>query len=147
MAGAKAGVRVPRVGSYGKVIGLGAVFGAALIILTDPNTAYAAEHHPNWRDDTSGKKCKCECSDLRQVITYASWWNTRSWFDQNSPDVDWGAEQRASSWVDFGLMTARECRGLESRRRIISTVSVIGYTIYNTERSECRWGGRTRDDF
>jgi RHS repeat-associated protein len=135
--GANPGIKTPRIGSAGKVIALGTVASAALIVLTDADAAYAPEISWNWRNThyiPSEAECTCECADFRYTLIVPSWWNLRS-------DTEEGIAIKASSWADYGDMTRRECRDLEGFDTILSEESEVGFTVYSIETSICRFGG------
>lgn len=142
MRGAKPGQKIARTGSLGrilrpgnaKVIGIGTVGSAALIVLTTTKPAYAAESDPSWRAGRNGE-CKCECADFVQTVIYPSWWNYAS-------DVEYQGLQRVSSWVDYGDLDTRKCADLESHLGSEEAGSALGYTIHREYFSICRWDGR-----
>ena len=50
-------------------------------------------------------------------------------------------ETKASDWVSFGLLDVEDCHALEDVPRKIDETSVRGYSVYNTSRVRCRFGG------
>lgn len=144
MAGAKPGVKIPRVGAYGKFIPVGTALSSLLIVATCPSVAQAAETSRDWRDSDDCTKGKVECATFREVLTVASWWNLRSSVWDGEDPVEFVSSTKVSPWVYFGEMTAKEAANFETEWRVISQESVFGYTIYNTERVRCRFNGRER---
>ena len=145
MASAKAGVKIPRVGNYGKIIPVGTVLSAALIVLTSPSVANAAEiPRPDWRNSTDATKGNVECATFRRTITVESWWNLRSSVWEGVDRVQYGDLTRSSSWVEIGEMTAKEATMFETDPKVISQDWVLGYTIYNVEMVICRFNGNMR---
>ncbi|WP_460185734.1 RHS repeat-associated core domain-containing protein, partial [Thermopirellula anaerolimosa] len=102
------------------------------------NTAQAAEVPHDWRDGGmqwwGTQREKCECARFQASLIVPSWWAVFG-------EVEWGDETRASNWVDFGCMDVEDCRALEDEPRVIDETHVTGYTIYNTSRVRCRFGG------
>ena len=141
MAGAKPGVKTPRVGAYGKVIPVGTVICAFLIVATNPSVAEAGEISHDWRDSDDCTKGVVECATFRDVIAVESWWNPRSSVWGDDPN-EFSSSTQVSPWVSLGEMSAEEAARFETEPYVIEQDSVLGFTIYNTERVQCRFNGR-----
>lgn len=102
------------------------------------DTAHAAEIPHDWRDGGVqwwGKQEQpCECAKFQASVIVPSWWAIFG-------EVEWGNETLASNWVSFGCMDVEDCHAIEDEPYVIGETSVTGYTIYNTARVRCRFGG------
>jgi len=139
MKGAFAGKLTPRIGTRGPTI-CGAVGGAILIVLTEPGILQAAE----WsaRDLEVGE---CKCAEYTYVSTDPAFWNFRTWSEQWawSNQIDVGPATRSSSWLSFGEMTRQECNEMSGFNEVISSYSVLGYTVNEIVYTSCKF---TRTD-
>ncbi|MFN9642029.1 MAG: RHS repeat domain-containing protein [Pirellula sp.] len=126
LKGAKPGIKTPRVGSCGPRICWSVGFSAALIVLTSPSTAQAAELDPK-RDCT-----RCFCKTFSEVEVVPSWWNISPW------PVS-GSSNSITPWIDIGSIGPDDCRKAGSTK-IVSVENVPGYTLINSERTDCEPG-------
>ena len=101
-------------------------------------TAQAEEIPHDWREGGTQwwgtQEERCECARFQASLIVPSWWAVFG-------EVEWGGETQVSRWFDFGCMDVEDCRALEDEPRVIDETRVTGYTIYNTSRVRCRFGG------
>ena len=139
------GVKTTRVSTKVPIIG-GLVFTIALIVLTDPSVAYAAEISLHWRDadghnpsrvffqkDPNEKKL-VEGADFIETKLVPSWWNVFG------DPVSQGKVQTCK-WLAYDEMTAREAIAMEGASEWREVATSDGYTIMQRDVSRVRWGG------
>jgi len=141
LRGARPGAKIAR-GAKGRIIPVGTVGSAFLIVLTSTSTAHAGVIPSDWRGNaTSGPdylsgdiKCECECATAEYTLIAPHFWTI-------GQAVEKGRAQVIGEFTSYGNATATECHELEGGDVILEKDWQIGFTIYRIETTLCRFNG------